>query len=132
MTLRVFRVEVKQLPKALNGKHARHFLSELESSMDTDRPCIVLDCSNVGQMGRPVIRLLLRCLEEAIKRNGDIKLASISEAGMATLLFTGVSRLFEMFETNTDAQNSFYRLPVEADLHMTALPKSYRASENST
>ena len=35
---------------------------------------MVLDCSNVRQLDRAGIQVLLRCLEEAMKRNGDVKL----------------------------------------------------------
>jgi anti-anti-sigma factor len=131
MTLRVCNVEVKQLPEELNWKRARLFLDELERCMITDRPCIVLDCSNVRQMDRSVIHLLLRCLEEAIKRNGDVKLTAVPEAGRTTLELTGVSRLFEIFETNADALSSFHRLPTEAALHITSLSGSYLTSENA-
>jgi anti-anti-sigma factor len=131
MTLRVCNVEIKQLPETLNVKQARHFLGEVESCMNTNRPCLVLDCSNVRQMDRSVIHLLLRCLEEAIKRNGDVKLTSLSEAGKATLRLTGVSRLFEMFETNADALSSFRRFSAEAALHITAPSEAYRPSQNA-
>ena len=131
MTVRVCNVEIKQLPATLNVKHARLFLTELESCMNSDRPCIVLDCSNVRQMDRSAIHLLLRCLEEAMKRNGDVKLTSIPEAGRATLELTGVSHLFEMFGTNVDALNSFHRLPTEAYSQVTAPSGSYQASENA-
>ena len=131
MTLRVCNVEIKQLPEASNVKRARLFLSELESCMNTDRPCVVLDCSDVRQMDRTVIHLLLCCLELAIKRNGDVKLSAVSPAATATLELTGVSRLFEMFETNADALMSFHRLPAEAALHITAPSGSYPASQNA-
>jgi anti-anti-sigma regulatory factor len=44
--------------------------------MNNDRAYIVLDCSKVGVMDRSAIYLLLCCLEEAMKRNGDVKLAA--------------------------------------------------------
>jgi anti-anti-sigma factor len=131
MTLRVCNVEVKQIPQALTVKHARLFLGELESCMSTDRPCIVLDCSNVRQMDRSVIHLLLGCLEEAMKRNGDVKLSAVPAAAGAILELTGVSRLFEVFDTNTDAVSSFHLLPVNETLHGTTTGGSYRAFDNA-
>jgi anti-anti-sigma regulatory factor len=64
------------------------------------------------QMDRPSIKLLLCCLEEAIKRNGDVKLAAVPAGARSTLELTGVDRLFEIFDTNVDAVNSFRRLTV--------------------
>ena len=77
--------------------------------MNIDRPCIVLDCSQVRQMNRSAIHLLLCCLEEAMKRNGDVKLAGITAGSGRLLERTGVDRLFEMFDTNVEAVNSFRR-----------------------
>jgi len=131
MTIRDCNVEVKQLPEALTMKHARVFLRELESCMKSDRPCVVLDCSKVRQMDRTAVHLLLGCLEEAIKRNGDVKLAAVSNSAREILELTGVSRLFEMFETNAEAMISFNRLPTVTTLQTTTPARSYRAVENA-
>jgi len=131
MTLRVRNVEVKQLPEALTVKQARLFLGELGSCMNTDRPCIVLDCSKVRLMDRSVIQLLLGCLEEAIKRNGDVKLSAVPAAAKAILELTGVSRLFEMFDTNAEALISFHPLPINNTSSLTATSGSYRAFESA-
>jgi anti-sigma B factor antagonist len=110
MTLRTCAVTVKQLPEILNLKHGRIFYDELESCMNINRPCIVLDCSNVRQMDRFAISLLFSCLEEAMKRNGNVKLAAIPSGAEAVLKRTGVTSLFEIFETNAEAVNSFHQL----------------------
>jgi anti-anti-sigma regulatory factor len=60
-------------------------------------------------MDRFAIHMLLCCLEEAMKRNGDVKLAAVSPTARATLEMTRVDRLFEIYETETDAVNSFFR-----------------------
>ena len=110
MTIRLRAVTVKQLPEQLSVKQGRVFFREVESSMNVDRPCIVLDCSHVHQLDGSVVHLLLCCLEEAIKRNGDVKLAAIPAGAKAALELT---RLFEIFDTTADAVKSF-RLPMEA------------------
>jgi anti-sigma B factor antagonist len=109
MTIRLRTVSVKQLPETLDAKQCCGFLNEVESSMSTHRPCVVLDCSRVRQMGSTATHLLLCCLEEAMKRNGDVRLAAVSPDAKMMLEHTGVDRLFEMFETNQDAVNSFHR-----------------------
>lgn len=113
MRLRASTLEVKEFPGALNRSQGQLFLREVQSFLHDDRPCIVLDCSKVSQMDRPAIHLLLCCLEEAIKRNGDVKLAAVPAGARSTLKVTGVDRLFEIFDTNAEAVNSFKRLAVE-------------------
>jgi anti-sigma B factor antagonist len=131
MALRVCTVAVKSLPEVVTAKHARAFLGELENCMNVDRPCVVLDCSNVHQMDRSVVHLLLCCLEEAIKRNGDVKLAAVPKAAREILELTGVSRLFEIFDSTAAALSSFHQPPVEAALQIAGARGSYRTYGNA-
>lgn len=128
MTLRGRVVTVKELPEELNTKRELLFHSELESCVNTDRPCIVLDCSKVRQMDRAAIRLLLCCLEEAMKRNGDVKLTALRAEAMAALELTGIDRLFETFDTIAEAVNSFSRLHIDADSNIHPFGISHGAS----
>jgi anti-sigma B factor antagonist len=132
MTLRIRTVVVKQLPETLNAKVGRLFFSELESCMNVDRPCLVLDCSKVRKMDSSAVHLMLCCLEEALKRNGDVKLAAIPAGATTILELSGIDRLFEIFDTNADAVNSFSRPPVDAASHPGVARTSHRASENAT
>lgn len=111
MTLKTHAVALKQLPEGLKGKQGRIFFDEMETWINVDRPRIVLDCSNLRHMDRSAVHVLLCCLEEAMKRNGDVKLASLNEKTRADLTLTGLGRLFEIFASNADAVNSF-RQPV--------------------
>jgi anti-anti-sigma factor len=116
-------VEVKQLPEKLSVRQGRVFFREVESCLKADRPRLVLDCSKVQQLDSAGIQMLLRCLEEALKRNGDVKLAVIPPGAAATLELTRVDRLFEVFGSTADAVNSFQQFPL---LHPT------RGCEHST
>src|ERR1700750_1769 len=114
MTVRRRPVTVMQLPERFSDKDLRIFGREIEIYMDLGRPYLVLDCSNLCQLDNRVLHLLLRCLEEAMKRNGDVKLAGISPAANLILDPSGINRLFETFDTTADAVNSFHQLPIEA------------------
>lgn len=94
-------------------KRGRLVFRELETRINIDRPCVVLDCSKVREMDRFAIHMLLCCLEEAMKRNGDVKLAAVSPAARETLELTRVDRLFEIYDTETEAVNSFFRPHLE-------------------
>jgi anti-sigma B factor antagonist len=107
-------VVVKRLPDDLGVKQKVAFLHEIGSVMHTNRPRLVLDCSNLRQCDSSMIHLLLHCLEEAMKRNGDVKLAAVPTAAAVTLVSTGVARLFETFDTTEQAVASFHQLPVSA------------------
>jgi anti-sigma B factor antagonist len=105
-------VSVKQLPEKLSIKQGRSFFREVEPHLQSDRPRVVLDCSKVRQLDSAGIHVLLRVLEEAMKRNGDVKLASIPPGAAAILELTRVRHLFESFDSTTEAVNSFHQLPV--------------------
>jgi anti-anti-sigma factor len=106
-------VAVKQLPEKLSVKQGRAFLREVQACLTAERPRVVLDCSKVRQLDSAGIQVLLRCLEEAMKRNGDVKLAAMPPAAAAILELTRVDRLFEAFDSTTDAVNSFHQLSIE-------------------
>ena len=110
MTIRLRSVAVKQLPEKLSVKQGRLLFQEIAKSMDADRPRLVLDCAKVAVMDWSVIHLLLCCLEEAMKRNGDVKLAAIPRGAEALLERTGVNRLFDIFDSSVEAVSSFHQL----------------------
>jgi len=60
-------------------------------------------------MNRQIVFILLSCLEEAMKRNGDVRLAAVSPQAKAALKATGADILFKFFETTEDAVASFQR-----------------------
>ena len=108
-------VVVMQLPEELSAEEARLFLLEVEPCLKTDRPRVVLDCSRVQQLDNDGIQVLLHCLEEAMKRNGDVKLANLLPETREILEVTRLDSLFESFDSSTDAVNSFYQFPMETD-----------------
>jgi anti-anti-sigma factor len=106
-------VAVKRLPEMLSVKQGRGFFREVESCLNADRPRVVLDCSKVQQLDSAGILVLLRCLEEAMKRNGDVKLAAIPPGAAAILELAKVDHLFEAFDSTDDAVNSFSQFPAK-------------------
>jgi hypothetical protein len=75
---------------------------------------VVLDCSKVRKLDSAGIQVLLSCLEEAMKRNGDVKLAAIPPGAAAILELARVDHLFEAFDSTADAVNSFHRFPTNS------------------
>ena len=102
-------VTVEQIPESLNADEERLFLRELRECMNVSRPRVVLDCSKLRQMDEPAIHLILSCLEEAMKRNGEVRLAGVSPAAKADFARVGADRLFQFFSSNADAIDSFHQ-----------------------
>ncbi len=108
-------VVVRRLPDALSVQQKVAFLHDIAGVMNTNRPRVVLDCSRLRECDSSTIHLLLHCLEEAMKRNGDVKLAAVPAPAAIVLVSTGVARLFETFDTIEEAINSFHQLPVQSE-----------------
>lgn len=109
MRFRGCAVSIIQLPETLDVKRARMFFKEVEERMNVGRPCVVVNCAKIRQMDRFAIHLLLCCLEEAIKRDGDVKLAEVHADARANLQAARADRIFEIYETEAEAVNSFYQ-----------------------
>lgn len=100
-------VSLHTLPPAMTASEQRSFLADLQRHVQIERPRMVLDCSSIEVMDDSTMHLLLCCLEEAMKSNGDLKLSTLSKSGMEALQANGISRLFEIYPSNASAIDSF-------------------------
>jgi anti-sigma B factor antagonist len=100
-------VVVKRLPEQLKLGHIQGLMGEIRPLFKQDRPRIVFDFSEVRQMDSAGVDMLLHCVEEAARRDGDLKLAAVSPESAIILELTRVDRLFEIFETVQHAVDSF-------------------------
>lgn len=100
-------VAVKQLPANMIRSDAQTFFREVEPLLKCDRPHLVFDLSEVKCLDCAGVDVLLRCLQGASKRNGDLKLAAVPPELAAILEWSKAGRLFEIFENSSDAAQSF-------------------------
>ena len=100
-------VVVKRMPVKMNLKQARSFLKEVEPFLTSDRPQVVFDMSQVKHIDAAGVDMLLQCMRDAIKHDGDVKLASLSAEAAVVLELTRTERLFEIYESSIDAVRSF-------------------------
>jgi anti-sigma B factor antagonist len=107
-------VIVLQAPGRFIKARAHSFFREIESFLTKDRPRLVLDFSGVNEIDYVGVETLLNCAEEVLKRNGDLKLASVHPGVAHMLELTKVHDLFEIFDIVSDAVESFHRIPVHA------------------
>jgi len=124
-------VVVKRMPERMNLKQARKFLKEVEPFLVSDRPQVVFDMSQVRHIDAAGVDVLLKCMRQAMKHDGDLKLASLSPQAAVVLELTRTGRLFEIYENSTAAAKSFscflpnalrnlYAQPADASLHLVA------------
>ena len=104
-------VIVMQAPASLNQSEAEKFFSEMKPLLEVERPRLVLDCSEIREMDSTGVETLLRCMEEAMKRDGDLKLAAVAPASAIVLEMMRADRLFEIFNSSEEAVRSFHALP---------------------
>ena len=102
-------VAVKQMPANMILGDAQTFVREVELLLNRDRPHLVLDLSEVKCLDSAGVDVLLRCLQGASNRDGDLKLAAVSPELVSTLEWTKAGRMFEIFESPSDAVQSFYQ-----------------------
>jgi len=102
-------VTIEQLPEITSEDQGRRFLGKIRERMSDRRPGLVLDCSGLSRLDKPVLHLLLSCLEEAMKRNGDARLAAVSPSAQGMLESIGADRLFQIFASNADAVDSYHQ-----------------------
>jgi anti-sigma B factor antagonist len=104
-------IAVRTLPEQLDAGHQRALYRELEKCINVDRPALVLDCSRFSRLDEGAIHFLLCCLEEAMKRNGDVRLAALRGETNKVFRSTGLDHLFQTFDSVAEAIESF-RLPM--------------------
>jgi len=124
-------VTIEQLPEITTEEQARLFLVMIQDRMSDRRPGLVLDCSGLTQMDKPVLHLLLSCLEEAMKRNGDARLAAVSPSAQAMLKVIGADRLFQIFPSKADAVNSFHQTSLALGAWEYTQSEDSQISENA-
>ena len=107
-------VIVMQLPEQLKRAEAQAFCRELQPLLEGERPRLVLDCSGVQDADSAGIEMMLHCMEETMKRDGDLKLAAVSPVLAVMLELMRVDRLFEIFDTTEEAAQSFQVFPAQA------------------
>ena len=112
------RVIVKQLPEDMCQQSAELFYGEMEPLVRTNRAHLVFDFSPVHEIDSAGLGVLLMCLEEVMKGNGDLKLAALPAQAEEIFALTGLYRLFEIFETTDQAVESFYSFRAEAVARM--------------
>jgi anti-anti-sigma regulatory factor len=100
-------VVVKKIPRRFDRRQARTFYNDVQPLLNCDQPQIVFDMSQTGHIDQTGAEVLLQCLCEAMKCNGEVKLAGLTCPASIVLELTRIGGLFEVYETSTSAVKSF-------------------------
>ena len=101
-------VIVMQLPEQWTHTEVEKFMSELSPLLG---PRIVLDCSQVRYVDSAGVEMLLRCVREAMKRGGDLKMPAVAPASGVIMELMRLDGLFEIFVTTEEAVRSLHEFP---------------------
>ncbi|MFB3916830.1 MAG: STAS domain-containing protein [Terriglobales bacterium] len=110
-------VVVMRIPERLNFKQSRAFWREIQPILTSDRPQIVFDMASVKYLDAAGVDMLLQCMAEVMKRDGDLKLAAVSPEAFVILELTRTDRFFEIYDSSSNAVKSFSRFLPEAMRH---------------
>ena len=111
MSIRKRAVNILQLPGQISSSSHAEILRRLKLAVQSGHPRFVLDCSRIEVMGPEEIQFLLCCLEEAMKHNGDVRLATVTPEARAVLQNAGISHLFEIYGSTESAIHSYQVRP---------------------
>lgn len=100
-------VVVMELPEQIGTSQVPEILEDVRTLLEFQRPRIVFDCSLVRSIDSAGVEMLLYCLDESMKRDGDLKLAGVSPQARMILEIMRVDGVFEVFETAGEAVRSF-------------------------
>ena len=100
-------VVVRRMPKSLDRKQAPSFYKDVQPILKSDRPQIVFDMSETGQMDSEGLDILLLCLHDVIKSDGEVKLAGVTPPVSVLLELSRIGLLFGIYENSVSAAKSF-------------------------
>ncbi len=103
----------------------------MEAQLAIYKPQLVLDGAAVRQIDSAGIETLLRCMEKAMKQDGDVKLAALSPEATVILRLTRVDRVFEIFDTVSEAVTSFMGFPAEDGLSFPETAPTFEFRDTS-
>ncbi|WP_263418576.1 STAS domain-containing protein [Terriglobus albidus] len=129
MSIRKRAVNILQLPGQISVNSHADMLRRLKTAAQNGHPRFVLDCSKIETMGTEEIQFLLCCLEEVMKHNGDVRLATVTPEARTVLQNAGISRLFEIYGSIESAIHSYQVRPASMAPLYTESAETHQDSE---
>jgi anti-sigma B factor antagonist len=102
-------VALLEVAGRIDSVSADEFGAALMGTLDSGQDCIVIDCSQLSYLSSAGLRELVSARKRAVEDsvNGDVRIAAPSEKVAHVLQMSGLDKVFEVFETQEEAVNSF-------------------------
>ena len=91
----------------INLEQREDIKKELAVLLDSGAKKFVIDLSKVGFLSSLVIAIIVFFAKEVRKNGGQIKLSGLSSEAFSVFQLTQLDRIFELYETERDALESF-------------------------
>jgi len=105
---------VLKFPERVSGTEARLFASRISSELKHDRPCVIADFSGVRQIDSQALDILLECLVEVTRRDGEFYLGAVSPEAATVLELTQMDTVFALLPEAVEASTNFSVRALEA------------------
>jgi anti-anti-sigma regulatory factor len=99
-------ISVRRLPETNDPASHRSFLREIRAFMDNARePRLIVDLSAVQQIPLESIDLLLECVEQAERSDGQVSVTGLSDETAVMLELTQATSVLNVFPSVLEAAN---------------------------
>ena len=105
-------VVIMQMPEQLEARAAETFMQDFEPMLAGERPRFVFDFTGVRRVDRAGAEMILHCLEQAMRREGELKLAALSAEAEVALELMRRPGVLQTFLTCDEAVRSFSSVAV--------------------
>ena len=82
-----------EFPEQLNAQHCRILWSTFAANLEVERPYLRLDLSRLKSIDNVGVDILLDCVNETLRRDGDVEITSISREAEVILEITGIDTI---------------------------------------
>jgi len=106
-------VVIMQMPEELGSTEVLGFMQDLKPLIESECPRIVFDCSEVRYVDGAGAQMIRQCLEEAAKRDGDLRLAALAPETEQVLRQTQKTPSYQFFASAREAVHSFNAVPLQ-------------------
>lgn len=94
---------VLKFPERVSGEEARIFAERISDELQHDRPRVIADLSNVRQIDSRALHVLLECLVEVMRQDGEFYLGGVSPEAATVLELTQMDTVFALLPELAEA-----------------------------
>jgi anti-sigma B factor antagonist len=98
---------IRVLGKTLGGPDATQVSEKMHELINAGKSKLVIDLARVERMNSSGLGILIGCLMAVRKQQGDIRLSHLNEKPKELLRMTKLNYVFEVFESEDAAIESF-------------------------